>query len=245
MTEGQPIPTDWLRITEQALISEEVATSFVGASTEVRARFLSVLQQQLASLRETDLELLGREKGELTGRLGLDVELSSREIQHPEETIAARFRDGKLLRLPEVGESEVQTLRPQERRMVTLINLYREHIARFGDQSVAHLCPDGVLFLDLTGGIGIRKYEWRGEHFRQEFKAGTIDELRLLLPQLERLSKTWLSRRLSRSQYDEALGFKGNKSAIYNEDFAKRRLLEKIRSKLEAWDAIPQEPIDK
>lgn len=203
--QGQP-PQDLVERVPFALQSEEFRTAFSQKSAKERTDILLQIQQQLAALKGVH-------------RLKIAQGGEPNKNTHPELAIAAKFREGRYINVESMRNSEVPRMQPTKYQR--FIRDYAIHIYEWGQESIAHLCPDWDLFwlrkgVFLTDSGNTRKVEFN-----------TIEELRGLL-------KLGKSTRLSITRNDPRDWIPGTIKVP--------GLMAKIEAKITAWDAIPEHP---
>lgn len=217
--------------TEKALDflrSPKFANQFTKGTGEDRADILSVLNEVINNTRRINSNIKERARAELLNALGnIDRQAAG---QKPQEEIARVFRKDKVI---DFGNADLAALdRTAPSKFTNLIKVYRDHIAQFGQESIAHLCLDGATFLDLTEGISKVSYD-KGE----QYKVNTVGELREFIDRMEHSSFPWLRRDPEHVERLRELGFVDQ---FFHRDVSRSALMKRLKSKVSTWDHIGQ-----
>ena len=146
----EPIdPKKVLKQMVELIGSESFRNVFAQLSGKDRLNVFSSLLASGEDLEKLHRRLADQEEREKRKRLGLDFYHG--EVSHPEMIITRVFRVGGYVDLSRMQDPNLVSRLPE--RILRSVELCRQHIERFGKESIAHLCLDSPLFFDLTDGL--------------------------------------------------------------------------------------------
>ena len=221
-------PKEVLKQMAKVLGSEKARDVFAQLQGTSREDVISRLSALVTEWVKLHRKLTNEEEQKERERLGLEFSYS--EVLHPEMVIARVLRDGRYLDSFRMQDPDIARRLPG--KILRHVEVYRQHVEKFGKDSIAHLCLDGSLFFDLTDGLQLG---WLNP---EVLRINTVEELRTFLARLSADESVRFVRTDDHfKRMKEALGA----TNYLGRDVHKGHMIDKIQSKLAEWDAIPEE----